>query len=133
MTFFTKDFDYVLPTDRIAQTPIEPRDQSRLMVVDRKKQTTAHRHFYDIVEYVQAGDLMVWNNSKVFKARLFGKLLSQKGENLWEHERDIEIFLVRPMENMGVWQVLAKPGKHVRNGMRVEFAPPVAGQAPDFS
>ena len=122
MNFFTKDFDYNLPTDRIAQTPMVPRDHSRLMIVNRKKKTVDHRHFYDIVDYLQAGDVLVWNNSKVFKARLFGKLLSRRGEDLWEHERDIEIFLVRPMENVGVWQVLAKPGRHVQNGMRVEFA-----------
>lgn len=122
MTFLTKDFDYELPNDRIAQTPVEPRDRSKLMVVDRQKKTVAHRQFYEIAEYLQPGDVIVWNNSKVFKARLLGKLLSRNNEDLWEHKRDIEIFLVRPMENMGVWQVLAKPGRHVRNGMRVEFA-----------
>lgn len=123
MILLTKDFDYHLPQDRIAQAPIEPRDHSKLMVVDRQKQSVEHRHFYDIVEYLRPGDIIVWNNSKVFKARLFGKLLSQSGAGLWEHKRDIELFLVRPMENKGVWKALAKPGKHVRNGMRVEIAP----------
>ena len=66
---------------------------------------------------------MVWNNSKVFKARLFGRLLSQNDQGLWEHKRDIEIFLVRAMENEGVWKVLAKPGRHVQNGMRIDCAP----------
>lgn len=123
MILRTSDFFYDLPSERIAQFPVELRDHSRLMVVDRKNKTTDHRHFYDIVDYVNPGDVLVWNNSKVFKARLFGKLLSQNGEGLWEHKRDIELFLVRPMENKGVWKALAKPGRHVQNSMRVEIAP----------
>ncbi len=118
----TTDFHYHLPETLIAQKPIEPRDHSRLMVVDRKKKTTEHRHFFDIVNYLQSGDVLVWNNSKVFKARLFGKLMSPTGRELFEHKRDIEMFLVRPMENDGVWKVLAKPGKHVQPGNRVVFA-----------
>ena len=117
------DFDYNLPSELIAQTPTSPRDSSRLMIVDRKKQTIEHRHFYDIIDYLQAGDLIVWNNSKVFKARLFGKLTTVDDQELFEHKKPIEIFLIRPMENEGVWKVLAKPGKHVKPGMRVRFAP----------
>lgn len=129
----TSDFDYNLPSDLIAQTPTTPRDHSRLMLVDKKKKTIEHRRFYDILDYLKKGDLVIWNNSKVFKARLLGKLLSKNNEDLWEHKREIEVFLVKPMENAGVWQVLAKPGKHVANGMRVEFAPSASsGQAPDF-
>ena len=78
----TKDFDYNLPAERIAQFPIDPRDQSRLMVIDKQKKTREHRHFFDIVDYMQPGDLIVWNNSKVFKARLYGKLLSKNGIKL---------------------------------------------------
>lgn len=118
----TADFDYNLPAERIAQAPVEPRDSSRLMVVDRANKQFTHRHFFDIVEYLQPGDLLVWNNSKVFKARLSGRLLSNKGEPLHEHAKPVEIFLVRPMENPGVWKVLAKPGRHVKPGTRVQFA-----------
>ncbi|MBP9695524.1 MAG: tRNA preQ1(34) S-adenosylmethionine ribosyltransferase-isomerase QueA [Candidatus Magasanikbacteria bacterium] len=117
----TSDFDYNLPSELIAQIPTTPRDHSRLMLVDKKKKTIEHHNFYDIVEYLKKGDLIVWNNSKVFKARLLGKLLKSTGENLWEHKRDIEIFLIKPKENQGVWQVLAKPGRHVASGMRVSF------------
>ena len=117
----TSEFDYNLPSALIAQRPIEPRDHSRLMVVDRKNKTVVHRHFYDIADYLKKGDLLVWNNSKVFKARLFGRLLSSDGRILREHKKQVEIFLVRPTENIGVWQALAKPGRHVENGMRVEF------------
>ncbi|OGH65901.1 MAG: tRNA preQ1(34) S-adenosylmethionine ribosyltransferase-isomerase QueA [Candidatus Magasanikbacteria bacterium RIFCSPHIGHO2_02_FULL_41_13] len=118
----SSDFDYNLPTERIAQNSIEPRDHSRLMILDKVKKTTEDKHFYDIVQYLRAGDLLVWNNSKVFKARLLGKLLTQNNEGLWEHKRDVEIFLLRPMENDGVWQVLGKPGKHIKAGTRVEIA-----------
>src|SRR3989338_6687961 len=118
-----KDFDYNLPSELIAQTPTNPRDSSRLMVVDRKTQTIEHRHFYDIIDFFKKGDLIVWNNSKVFKARLFGKLTTIDDQKLFEHKKLIEIFLIRPMENEGVWKVLAKPGKHVEPGMRVRFAP----------
>lgn len=118
----TSDFDYTLPTELIAQKSVEPRDHSRLMLVSRDNKTLEHRNFFDIVEYFQAGDLLVWNNSKVFKARLLGKLLTQNNEGLWEHKREVEIFLVRPMENDGVWQVLGKPGKHIEPGTRVEIA-----------
>ena len=84
----TADFDYNLPQTLIAQIPAIPRDHSRLMIVDRKiirqaqdkTKAIEHKHFFDIVDYLQAGDLIVWNNSKVFKARLFGKLVDNKDE-----------------------------------------------------
>ena len=118
----TSDFNYNLPQERIAQHSVEPRDNSRMMVINRDKKTREHKHFYDILDYLKKGDVLVWNNSKVFKARLFGRLLSPTGRDLWEHKRDVEIFLVRPMENKGVWKVLGKPGKHISNGMRISFA-----------
>lgn len=119
----TSDFDYFLPTELIAQKSTEPRDHSRLMIVNKKRHTTEDRRFFEIIEYLKPGDLLVWNNSKVFKARLFARLLTQNNQGLWDHKRDIEIFLVRPMENEGVWKALAKPGKHVQNGMRIDCAP----------
>jgi len=118
----TNDFDYFLPSDLVAQKSVEPRDHSRLMVIDREKKIREDKYFYEIVDSLQSGDLLVWNNSKVFKARLLGKLLTQNNEGLWDHKRDVEIFLVRPMENEGVWQVLGKPGKHIAPGTRVEIA-----------
>lgn len=123
----TSDFDYILPPEQIAQHSVEPRDHSKLMIVNRAQKTVQHRHFFDIVEFLRPGDVLVWNNSKVFKARLLAKLLTNRGDDLWEHTRDAEIFLVRPKENEGVWQVLAKPGRHVKNGMRVEIAPDFYG------
>ncbi len=118
----TKDFNYNLPQELIAQKSAEPRDSSRLMVVNKKNKKIEHKVFTDIVDYFKAGDLLIWNNSKVFKARLFGRLLSAEGQELRGHDDPVEIFLVRPMENIGVWKVLARPGKHVRVGTKIEFA-----------
>jgi len=127
----TSDFSYNLPQEQIAQQSVEPRDHSRLMVVDKKNKTVDHKYFYDILDYLQSGDVLVWNNSKVFKARLFGRLEAEehdidndgKPDKPLFKQQTVEIFLVRPMENVGVWKVLAKPGRRVKSGMRVRFAP----------
>ncbi len=138
----TSDFDYNLPAERIAQTPVDPRDSSRLMVVDKDKKKLEHKHFYDIVNYFGEGDLLVWNNTKVFKARLRGEILldvtsddvdDSKEEKIHPtgkilNARNVEIFLVRPMENKYVWKVLAKPGRKLRLGMKVKFAPDFEGE-----
>ena len=126
----TSDFDYNLPQERIAQTPIRPRDHSKMMVVNKEEKSFEHKHFYDILDYLKAGDLIVRNNSKVFKARLFGVLepvdrdIDGDGDpdKVLFKKQEVEIFLVRPMENEGVWKVLAKPGRRVKPGMRVRFA-----------
>ena len=122
----TKEFDYNLPMERIAQRPVEPRDRSNLMIVKRGGSLLGgikHKKFFNIVDELKKGDLLVWNNSKVFKARLFGELLSKDNQPLLGHEKKVEIFLVRPMENKGVWKALARPGRHVQNGAKVRFAP----------
>ena len=122
----TKEFDYNLPMERIAQRPVEPRDRSNLMIVKRGGSWLGgmkHKKFFNIVDELKKGDLLVWNNSKVFKARLFGDLLSKDNQSLLGHEKKGEIFLVRPMENKGVWKALARPGRHVQNGAKVRFAP----------
>ncbi len=128
----TSDFDYNLPVENIAQSPAEPRDSSRLMVVDKKNKIVENKKFTDILDYLQPGDLLVWNNSKVFKARLKGELqLDQKSDNIKDRKstnkiinlKPVEIFLIRPTENKGVWKVLAKPGKRLRLGMKIIFGP----------
>lgn len=68
----TSDFYYDLPKELIAQTPLEPRDSSRLLVLDREKQTLEHKHFYDIIDYLNEGDLLVANDSRVLPARIYG-------------------------------------------------------------
>jgi S-adenosylmethionine:tRNA ribosyltransferase-isomerase len=128
----TSDFDYLLSEKQIAQAPIEPRDSSRLMIVDKNKKNFKHEYFHDIINYLQSGDVLVWNNSKVFKARLRGTvMLDEVSANLKPRSLSsdkilnappVEIFLVRPMENFGVWKALAKPGRKLRLGMKVVFA-----------
>ena len=129
----TSDFNYNLPKQLIAQIPLEPRDSSRLMVLDKQTKQAEDKHFFDIVDYLQKGDLLVWNNTKVFKARLRGTLVLDKETDGLENKVDttgkilnvsqVEIFLVKPMENNKVWKVLAKPGRKLRLGMKIVFAP----------
>lgn len=89
------EFDYHLPEELIAQTPLQKRDTSRLMILDRKKQTIEDKHFYDILDYLHEGDILVRNNTKVIPARLYGikeetnghvevLLLKDQGDDIWE-------------------------------------------------
>ena len=105
------EFDYKLPKELIAKYPIEPRDACRLMVLDRKTQKIEHRIFRDIIDYLQEGDLLVLNDTKVIPARLQGKK---------ETGAKIEIFLLRPItENR--WEVLIKNIKRLKPGQKVIF------------
>lgn len=103
----TADFDYILPPDRIAQEPAKPRDSSRLMVVDRKSRDIADRRFFELGEFLKSGDLLVVNDSKVFKARL-------------KTTGSVEIFLLRPDGTN--WVALAKPGRKLSAGASVSFS-----------
>jgi len=114
----TSDFDYKLPLERIAQTAIEPRDHSRLMVVSRQEGSLEHRHFYDIVDYLRAGDVLVCNDSRVIPARLFG-LKADGGAK-------IELLLLRRLEP-NVWETLARPGRRLKVGAMVRL-----GESPVF-
>ena len=95
------DFDYYLPKELIAQEPIRPRDHSRLLYLDRKTGKTEHKHFYDIVDYLEKGDVLVMNNSKVFPARLIGKRAETGGK--------IEIFLLRRITPPALRQAQGTP------------------------
>jgi S-adenosylmethionine:tRNA ribosyltransferase-isomerase len=108
------------------------------MVVDKDKHTTEGRIFQNITQYLSEGDVLVWNNSKVFKARLHGEVVLNDGADGVEEKDEptgevvgrpqVEVFLVRPMENVHVWKVLAKPGKKLRLGTKVRFAPDFEGE-----
>ncbi len=111
----TSDFDYPLPPELIAQTPAEPRDSSRLLVLDRATGSTRHRRFTDILEYLRPGDLMVFNQSRVIPARLFGVRDDNGGR--------VEFLLLR-REAEGVWEALARPGRRLRPGATVTITPP---------
>ena len=108
----TSDFDYVLPEERIAQTPVEPRDASRLLVLDRNQPDgqLEHRTFRDLTEYLHPGDLMVFNRSRVIPARLYGTEAHSGAR--------VEVLLVRRQEP-GIWQALGRPGRRLRMGARV--------------
>ncbi len=111
----TSDFDYELPSGLIAQTPVEPRDSSRLLALDRATGMMEHRGFTDILDYMRPGDLMVLNQSRVIPARLFGTRDDNGGK--------VELLLLR-RESEGVWEALARPGRRLRPGATVTIAPP---------
>ncbi len=107
-----QDFYYDLPKDRIAQTPAEPRDSSRLMVVHRDTGELEHRHFYDIVEYLNPGDCLILNNTRVLPARLYGVK-----EDTGAH---VEFLLLNQKAN-DVWEVITGPGRRAKQGARFTF------------
>ncbi len=108
----TADFDYTLPIERIAQTPIEPRDHSRLMVLHRADGSMQHRRFFEIVDYLQAGDVLVLNDSRVIPARLLGHKLNGGAK--------ADILLLHRVDT-GIWETLAKPGKRLKKGTLIEI------------
>lgn len=105
----TSDFDYYLPEELIAQTPAEPRDSSRLLCYDRATGNIEHLRFYDIVDKLKAGDLLVRNNTRVLPARLFA---------FTPHGGRVEVLLLK-RRNLTDWEVLVKPGKKARVGARL--------------
>ena len=108
----TSDFNFDLPQELIAQDPLEDRSSSRLMVLNKESGEITHRIFHDITEYLQPGDCLVINDTKVIPARLIGTK-----EDTGAH---IEIILLKRKEN-DVWETLVKPGKKCRPGARVVF------------
>lgn len=111
MSLNTKDYYYDLPKERIAQSPAEPRDSSRLLVLN-KDNRIEHKHFYDIVEYLQKGDVLVRNNTRVIPARIYGK----KDET----GADIEFLLLKRLE-IDRWETLIRPAKRIKIGGKVVF------------
>jgi S-adenosylmethionine:tRNA ribosyltransferase-isomerase len=104
-------YDYELPSDRIAQDPVTPRDSSRLLVVDRDR-NLLHQHFYDLLDFLRSGDLLVFNNTKVIPARMYGH--KQSGV-------PVEILLMEPV-GPDRWLALVKPGKRLPIGSTIIFA-----------
>ena len=107
-----EDFDYELPEELIAQTPMEQRDKCRLMVLDREHKTVEHRHFYDILNYVNQGDCLVLNDSRVIPARMYGTK-----ESTGAH---IEMLLIKRIEG-DRWECMVRPGKRRHDGDTVLF------------
>lgn len=115
----TKDFYYNLPEELIAQTPIEPRDSSRLLVYDRKTDKIEHRIFRDIEEYLNPGDVLVVNNTRVIPARLYGTKR--------ETGAKIELLLLK-RESLDSYECLAKPGKKAKVGTIIDFSDNLSGE-----
>ena len=107
-----KDFYYDLPEELIAQDPLEDRSSSRLMVLDKKSGEIEHRHFKDILSFLNPGDCLVINNTKVIPARLFGVKEGTQAK--------IEILLLKRKEN-DIWETLVKPGKKAKPGTKISF------------
>ena len=106
------DFDYDLPQELIAQHPIEPRDHSRLLVVDKKTGEIEHKHFYDLVNYLKPGDVLVFNDPRVIPARLHGT------KDTGAH---VEVFLLTRRDATD-WEVLVRPGKKLQVGAKINFS-----------
>ena len=107
-----KDFWYDLPKELIAQEPADPRDSARLMVLDRKNDTIEHRIFHDLPEYLNAGDVLVVNNSKVLPARLMGVKVPTGAV--------CEVLLLRQAHG-DTWECLARPGRRMQAGTKLSF------------
>ena len=112
-TLTTRDFYFDLPESQIAQTPVEPRDSSRMMVLDRQSGTLTHRIFRDLTEYLRPGDTLVINDSKVIPARLYG-VKEDTGV-------ECEVVLLRQRES-DVWECLVRPGRRLKPGATIVFA-----------
>lgn len=118
------DFDFELDEALIAQHPEESRDHSRLLVIGRKTGSLDHKHFYDLVDELDPGDLVVMNDSKVIPARLFG---TRPGK-----EESIEVLLLQPLGD-DVWDCLVKPGRKMRPGAEVVFGPGFSAKVLDMT
>lgn len=108
----TSDFYYELPQELIAQVPVEPRDSSRMLVLDKSKGSIEHRHFFDICDYLNKGDCLIVNDSRVLPARIFG-VKDGTGAN-------VEFLLLKQTEN-NKWETLCKPGKKAKVGTSFVF------------
>ena len=106
-----EEFDYYLPEELIAQVPIEKRDESRLLVVDKNQKTIEHKVFKNIIDYLEPGDCLVRNNTKVIPARLYGK--KETGAN-------VEFVLLNQIEG-DIWESIVRPGNKLRPGTKVLF------------
>ena len=106
-----EEFDYYLPEELIAQVPIAKRDESRLLVVDKNEKTIEHKVFKNIIDYLEPGDCLVRNNTKVIPARLYGK--KETGAN-------VEFVLLKQIDG-DIWESIVRPGNKLRPGTKVLF------------
>lgn len=122
----TSTYFYDLPQSYIAQTPIEPRDHSRLLVFDKKTNQIDHKHFYDVIDYLKKDDVLVINNTKVIPARLYGTKVGATAH--------VEVLLLKRID-LTHWESLVKPGKKLKEGTEIFFSNELkckVGQSTDF-
>ena len=119
----TDDFDYYLPEELIAQHPTDQRDHARLLVLDKKTGEREDKYFYDIIDYLKKGDVLIMNDTRVIPARLFGH---REGK-----EESIEVFLLTNIEGK-TWECLVRPGKKMKVGTRVIFSDELSCQVKDI-
>lgn len=115
----TEDFDYLLPEEMIAQFPLKDRDYSKLLVLDKKSGNIEHKHFYDICEYFNSGDVLVLNDTRVLPARIFG--------NRPKKDEKIEVLLLSKQSD-DIWECLVRPGKKMKIGTIIEFSDILKGE-----
>lgn len=115
------DFDYELPENLIAQAPLESRESSRMLIVERASGRLTDGYFYDFTDFVRRGDVVVLNNTRVFPARLFGR--SETGAR-------VEIFLVKETGER-VWETLARPARRLKTGKKIVFGEKLSGEVLD--
>lgn len=108
----TKDFFFELPPERIAQEPVSPRDSSRLMLLNKANGELQHKHFYDVIDFLNEGDVLVANNSKVIPARLYGEKKHTGGK--------CELLLLKEQQK-NIWECIAKPGRRLTTGTICTF------------
>lgn len=120
----TEDFNYLLPEEMIAQFPLKDRDYSKLLVLDKKSGNIEHKHFYDICEYFNAGDVLVLNDTRVLPARIFG--------NRPKKEEKIEVLLLSKQSD-DIWECLVRPGKKMKIGTIIEFSNILKGEVLDIT
>ena len=118
---FISDFDFDLPENLIAQTPLEKRENSRMLIVNKENSAFEDAHFYDFPRFLRKGDVLVLNNTKVFPARLFGAT---------ETGAKIEIFLVKETENKS-WETLARPARRLKIGKKIIFSDKLSAKVLD--
>ncbi|MCM1335321.1 MAG: tRNA preQ1(34) S-adenosylmethionine ribosyltransferase-isomerase QueA [Bacteroides sp.] len=121
-TLYRSDFYYDLPEERIAQTPLEPRDSARLMTVDRASGAIGHRRFFELPDLLKKGDLLVLNDSKVFPARLYG-VKRPTGV-------PCEVLLLNRREET-VWEALVRPGRRLKKGTQIDFSEELSAEIVD--
>ena len=120
----TSDFNYYLPEELIAQHPMEHRDESRLLLLNKNTGEIEHEHFYNIIEHLNEGDVLVLNNTRVMPARLYGHRVGK--------EEHIEFLLLKRNED-DIWECLCKPGKKAKIGNEIEFSDKLTAKIVDIS